>query len=386
MANQIQATVYQIDGSPLNNSIQIAFLTSNVYMREFQTDLIPEVNSAIVYYPNTSNQLQEQTFLVSETIADLVTASNANGTKQISATVLEINQEPQISSGIVFSFPVQGISIWPATNPVVDGVNSFIEFKNKKYYLLEDEDTLVTAANSGGSGNTPTLNDVLSAGNNSSIPIAIGDLTLNFTQIDTSGLTVFLSADNAYYTTEYLPKGIEVENTYGYKTKLLIPIEAGSGISKDITNYLPENSGTLLNGKFVNGKGLEMFTDPDNDYYLLGQSGKGLSVDNFNDIFSLGNYAASKGLIINDTNQEYYFGDQINTKGVFINLNSNAFGIGDFQNTNIQIDSTNDSISFSADNFNFYGSITASSATQPIPPIFLKVKINGTDYKINLLV
>lgn len=151
MANQIQATVYQIDGSPLNNSIQIAFLTSNVSMREFQTDLIPEVNSAIVYYPNTSNQLQEQTFLVSETITNLVTAANNGGTSQISTTVLEINQEPQIPNGITFSFPVQGISIWPVSDPIVGGVNSFLEFKNKKYYLLEDEDTLVTDANAGAS-------------------------------------------------------------------------------------------------------------------------------------------------------------------------------------------------------------------------------------------
>jgi hypothetical protein len=152
MANQIQATVYQIDGSPLNNSIQIAFLTSNVYMREFQTDLIPAVNSAIVYYPNTSNQLQEQTFLVSETITALLSSANSGGTTQISTTVLEINQEPQIPSGVTFSFPVQGISIWPVANPVVGGVNSYLEFKNKKYYLLEDEGALVTAANAGGGG------------------------------------------------------------------------------------------------------------------------------------------------------------------------------------------------------------------------------------------
>lgn len=152
MANQIQATVYQIDGSPLNNSIQIAFLTSNVYMREFQTDLIPAVNSAIVYYPNTNNQLQEQTFLVSETISALVSLANTGGTTQISTTVLEINQEPQIPSGLTFSFPVQGISIWPVADPVVGGVNSYLEFKNKKYYLLEDESALVTAANAGGGG------------------------------------------------------------------------------------------------------------------------------------------------------------------------------------------------------------------------------------------
>lgn len=152
MANQIQATVYQIDGSPLNNSIQIAFLTSNVYMREFQTDLIPAVNSAIVYYPNTSNQLQEQTFLVSETITALVSSANSGGTYQISTTVLEINQEPQIPSGVTFSFPVQGISIWPVAAPIVGGVNSYLEFKNKKYYLLEDEAALVTAANAGGGG------------------------------------------------------------------------------------------------------------------------------------------------------------------------------------------------------------------------------------------
>jgi hypothetical protein len=212
MANQIQATVYQIDGSPLTNSIQIAFLTSNVYMREFQTDLIPAVNSAIVYYPNTNNQLQEQTFLVSETISALISSANSGGTSQISTTVLEINQEPQIPSGLTFSFPVQGISIWPATNLVVGGVNSFIEFKNKKYYLLEDEAALVTAANTGGGGGSTStgvngLNGTTSIGLGGTLT---GDTTINgngkdFSIQDTSFFITGSSDDNSQSYLQHTP-------------------------------------------------------------------------------------------------------------------------------------------------------------------------------------
>jgi hypothetical protein len=328
MANQIQATVYQIDGSPLNNSIQIAFLTSNVYMREFQTDLIPAVNSAIVYYPNTSNQLQEQTFLVSETITALVSSANSGGTSQISTTVLEINQEPQIPSGLTFSFPVQGISIWPVANPVVDGVNSYLEFKNKKYYLLEDESALVTAANTNPIGTIPTLDQVLTASNNNTVNAEInftstpttyglmGRVAMQLSQ-DNGGLPIAFTASAGYL---YFASSINANYdsySYLYKNPNDGPVNS--------FNYLPGTSGTLLNGNFVNGEGL--------------------SLDYANNLFTLGDI-------------------------------SSAF---------IKADIPNNKIEFNASNITFSNVATSSTGAAVVPQEFLNIVVNGQNRKLQLL-
>lgn len=277
MANQIQATVYQIDGSPLNNSIQIAFLTSNVYMREFQTDLIPAVNSAIVYYPNTNNQLQEQTFLVSETISALVSSANSGGTTQISTTVLEINQEPQIPSGLTFSFPVQGISIWPVSDPVVGGVNSYLEFKNKKYYLLEDEAALVTAANAGGGGGSTStgingLNGTTSIGLGGQLDGNTVILGLDFS-FNMEGLSelVFGSVDaNNYYQLVLNTNG-SILTTYN--------ILDGLFTSMYVTN---KNIYTKYGTNFA---GIAL--DFDSEFYTLGDSGTFIKTDSQNNEISL---------------------------------------------------------------------------------------------------
>lgn len=50
MANQLQATVYQIDGSPLDTPVSISFLTSDIMIKE-ATLPIAAVNAAIFYYP-----------------------------------------------------------------------------------------------------------------------------------------------------------------------------------------------------------------------------------------------------------------------------------------------------------------------------------------------
>jgi len=146
MANQIQATVYQIDGNPLASPLDISFLTSDIMIKEAVVGTIGQVNAAIFYYPNTNNQLQDQVFFVSETLANLLTASNVGNTSQIQATVLEINGDPQVPNGVQYTFPVHNIAIWDSPIPV-DGVNSFIQYKNKTYSVAETESDLVTAAN-----------------------------------------------------------------------------------------------------------------------------------------------------------------------------------------------------------------------------------------------
>jgi hypothetical protein len=145
MANQIQATVYQIDGSPLVAPIEISFLTSDIMIKEAALPLAA-VNSAIFYYPNTSNKLQAQVFYVSETLTDLLTAANVGSTSQVQATVIEINSDPQVPGGVQYTFPVHNIAIFEYIDAIT-GANSNIQYKNKTYSVTETESDLVTAAN-----------------------------------------------------------------------------------------------------------------------------------------------------------------------------------------------------------------------------------------------
>lgn len=145
MANQIQTTVYQINGSPLQEPIEVSFLTSDIMIKE-ATLPIAAVNSAITYYPNTSNKLGTQVFYVSETLANLLLAANSGGTTQIQATVIKIDEDPQVPAGVTYTFPANNISIWENID-VASGINADIQYKNKTYSVAETENSLVTDAN-----------------------------------------------------------------------------------------------------------------------------------------------------------------------------------------------------------------------------------------------
>jgi hypothetical protein len=145
MANLIQATVYQIDGSPLPSSVTIDFQTSNLAIREAAIN-IAEVNSAILYYNVPNNPLSVQTFYVSETVSDLVDAANVGTTTQVQATVLEINEDPQVPGGVQYSFPANEILVGESVNAVT-GVNSYIQFKNVKYFASELQSDLLVSGN-----------------------------------------------------------------------------------------------------------------------------------------------------------------------------------------------------------------------------------------------
>jgi hypothetical protein len=161
MANQIQATVYQIDGNPIISPIQlnpisISFLTSDIMFRELSLreidDLkITQVKSALVYYKIVNNKLQVQYFYVSETVDDLFTAANSGGATQLKGTVLAIDENIQRPNGVKYCFPVNNISIWASTDTLL-GANSFIQYKEKKYRVSENLATLVS------NSNTPLLN------------------------------------------------------------------------------------------------------------------------------------------------------------------------------------------------------------------------------------
>jgi len=115
MANQIQATVYQIDGSPLPSATEISFLTSDIMIKE-ATLPIAAVNAAIFYYPNTSNKLGSQVFYVSETLSTLLTAANVGSATQVQATVRKFPQAYNIHSQLAIylygkiSMPLQELT------------------------------------------------------------------------------------------------------------------------------------------------------------------------------------------------------------------------------------------------------------------------------------
>ena len=145
MANQVQATVYQVDGSPLDAPISISFLTSDIMIKE-ATLPIAAVNAAIFYYPNPSNKLQDQVFYVSETLSSLLTAANTGSVTQVQATVIAINQDPQVPAGVQYTFPANNIAIRENIDAAA-GINADIQYKNKVYSVAETENALVIEAN-----------------------------------------------------------------------------------------------------------------------------------------------------------------------------------------------------------------------------------------------
>jgi len=146
MANQLQATVYQIDGSPLDAPASISFLTSDIMIKEATIPNFASVNAAIFYYPNTNNKLQDQVFYVSETLASLITAANTGSVTQVQATVIAINQDPQVPAGVQYTFPANNIAIRENID-VAAGINADIQYKNKVYSVAETESALVIEAN-----------------------------------------------------------------------------------------------------------------------------------------------------------------------------------------------------------------------------------------------
>lgn len=237
MANQIQATVYQIDGSPLELPIQISFLTSDIMIKE-ATLPIAAVNAAIFYYPNTNNKLQDKVFFVSETLSDLLAAANVWEVSQVQATVLEINSDPQVPAGVQYTFPVNNIAIWEVT-PSVNGVNSFIQYKNKTYSVPE------------------TISNLLNASNNAS-PV---EVTLPPTQSDAFGrlrvsnpLTLFDSShrfdDNDLWSSATATGGTVVFNSNQGLVDLNVTAASGSSVTREtikVFSYQPGKSLLIMN-------------------------------------------------------------------------------------------------------------------------------------------
>jgi len=264
MASLIQATVYQIDGSPLDSPIQISFLTSDIMIREAVIGNIAEVNAAISYYPNTNNKLQDKVFYVSETLSDLLTAANVWDVTQVQATVLEINEDPQIPGGVQYTFPVHNIAIWEVT-PESNGVNSFIQYKNKTYSVSETISSLVEASNTAGPVEV-TLPPVSSD--------AFGRLRVSnpFTLFDSS----HRFDDNDLWSTATVTGGTAVFNANQGLVDLNVTASSGSSVTREtikVFSYQPGKSLLVMNTFVMNAPkaGLTQrvgYYGSDNGFYL----------------------------------------------------------------------------------------------------------------------
>lgn len=144
MANLIQATVYEIDGSALQSGpITLDFPTSFILILEAFN--ITNVNAAIQVYNNPNNALSFKTYYVSETVEQLTSAANQGVVTLTQATVLEINNDPQPPGGNQYSFPSKEIVISETINPTT-GVNATIQFKNVLYAVAETQASLFASS------------------------------------------------------------------------------------------------------------------------------------------------------------------------------------------------------------------------------------------------
>ena len=173
MANLIQATVYQIDGSPLPASVTLDFQTSNLVIREATVSGFSAINSAILYYNVPNNQLSVQTFYVGEEIADLVAAANVGTTTQLQATVTEINEDPQVPGGVQYSFPANEILIG----------SDYIQFKATKYTVSELQSDLLVSGNGASAYKVYTALLTQSGSDGSNQFISSGSLTIGVTYL-----------------------------------------------------------------------------------------------------------------------------------------------------------------------------------------------------------
>jgi len=243
MASQIQATAYQIDGSPLVDPIQVSFLTSDLLIKEATLPLFASVNAAIFYYPVTSNKLQAQVFYVSETLTDLLTAANVGSTSQVQATVIEIDKDPQIPAGVQYTFPVNNIAIWEYID-IAAGVNSNIQYKNKTYSVAETISSLVAASNI-------------------SSPV---EVTISPTQLDAFGrlrvsnpFTLFDSShrfdDNDLWSTATATGGTAVFNSNQGLVDINVTAASGSSVTREtikVFSYQPGKSLLVMNTFVMN--------------------------------------------------------------------------------------------------------------------------------------
>ncbi len=145
MANQISVTVVNVGGNPFSVPLSQSFLTSNILIQAATVDSSPTAQSMITYY---SSPFVTQIYYVEESVSELVTAANTDGTSQVALTCYSINGYPQ---GIPIDISVPAIGI--STQTVSDSpIITIVRFMKNSFGVSESEAAIVAAANAGGGG------------------------------------------------------------------------------------------------------------------------------------------------------------------------------------------------------------------------------------------
>jgi hypothetical protein len=106
-------------------------------------------------------QFQGKAYPTASPIEDVVALANTGGTEQVQLTVLRVNDSVQ-TNAIQMSFPVNGFTVNDST---LSGSSAVVNFEGTRYYVVETQEEIETAANTGGgSSGTPTLDEVLAEG------------------------------------------------------------------------------------------------------------------------------------------------------------------------------------------------------------------------------
>lgn len=222
----------------------------------------------------------------------------------------------------------------------------------------------------GGSAPTPTLDDVLTAGNtayNKSISL---DSVFNSNAKIVDGQ---FKTEKYYGVSNFLRSNLTFDQLlFGNYNNLTLIDESilkinPANVGVSIINYLPVNSGTLLNGNYINGRGLNI--DYDNGIFKLGNSG-----------YSLLSIESNTG-----TNTQRFYTSYIgNDVGINIDFYNNVFNFGDENNNFISINNANNTFQISSQIIDLNGSNLQSNTSSGNSGEHLVISLNGNQYKIAL--
>jgi hypothetical protein len=209
----------------------------------------------------------------------------------------------------------------------------------------------------------PTLTQVLTAGDsafNKSITIFGPN---NEAKIDTQNFNTY----NLTGTTETRGKFSNIDLSFKKKIgfnllheSFLKPNTAITGTT--VENFLPENSGTLLNGEFTSAQ-------------------TGLFIDYNNEIYALGNDNTSRGLFMNNFNQSYSLGN--NAEGLNMNIATKIYTLG-YADNFFKIEGGLNRTTIKCEDLQLDGGGLISSIGTTLTGTALLLTINGIQYKINL--
>ena len=240
----------------------------------------------------------------------------------------------------------------------------------------------------GGSAPTPTLNQVIAQNGNTCTTNALinlvgaqGQNTFGegfYTCLEYNGSNNLFAE---YRPNQFLCRRYNGINITGENIIALNPLDTGNTV---FTNYLPVNSGTLLNGNF-NENNLGLNIDYTNQVFTLGNdnTGKGLKIDTQNNGYYLGN-DNEIGLQIYNNDLVYILGNG-RQDGVFIDSVNGIYKFGKETSSNqLKIDSINNQFTITTQELIFTGSSLIDGSSGGNSGQHLVITLNGTTYKIKL--